>query len=126
MNRQRQSMIVVVLLGLSCLVQVAVIRRATAPGLDAVRFVDVARSIDRQGLLETVRTHRQQPLFPIWIWVVHEGLERTMGKFPSAWGTSAQVAAAVPLVLAVVPLYFLLLRLVGSAAAWPPGERSNV
>jgi hypothetical protein len=110
-------MIVVVLLALSCLVQVAVIRRATTPGLDAVRFVEVARSIDRQGLLESVRTHRQQPLFPMWIWVVHEGLQRTMGEFPSAWGTSAQVAAAVPLVLAVVPLYFLLLRLVGSAAA---------
>ena len=110
-------MIVAGLLGLSCLVQAVVIRRSTATGLDAVRFVGMARSIDQHGLLPAVRSERQQPLFPAWIWAVHAGLRRTMGEFPSAWAVSTQLAAAVPLVLTVVPLYFLLLRLVGSAAA---------
>ena len=117
MNRKRQLVIVGGLLCLSCLVQGVVILRATTTGLDAVRFVGIARSIDQQGLLQTVRTERQQPLFPAWVWVVHGGLQRTVGEFPSAWATSAQLAAAIPLVLAVVPLYFLLVRLVGGAAA---------
>jgi hypothetical protein len=117
MNGTRHLMMVIGLLGLSCLVQVAVIRRAATTGLDAVRLVAMARSFSEHGLLQTVRAHRQQPLFPAWVWLVHEGLERTVGEFPSVWATSAQVAAAVPLVLAVVPLYFLMLRLVGWAAA---------
>jgi 4-amino-4-deoxy-L-arabinose transferase-like glycosyltransferase len=117
MDRKRQLLIVVGLLGLSCLVQVAVIRRAATTGLDAVRFVDVARSMDREGLLQTVRCHREQPLFPAWIWVVHEGLRRALGEFASSWAVSAQLAAAAALVLAVVPLYFLLRRLVGHPAA---------
>jgi 4-amino-4-deoxy-L-arabinose transferase-like glycosyltransferase len=117
MDCKRHLLIVAGLLGLACLVQVVVIRRAATTGLDAVRFVQIARSIDRQGLLETVRAQREQPLFPAWIWVVHGGLQRTSGEFPSIWAVSAQLAAAVPLVLAVVPLYLLLLRLVGGAAA---------
>ena len=110
-------MVVAGLLGLSCLVQVAVVSRSTTTGLDAVRFVQVAQSIDQHGLLPTVRTQRQQPLFPVWVWAVHAGLQRTVGEFPSVWAVSAQLAAAIPLVLAVVPLYFLILRLVGGGAA---------
>jgi len=117
MNTRRHLLIVAGLLGLAGLVQVVVVRRAATTGLDAVRFVEIARSIDRQGLLETVRAEREQPLFPVWVWVVHEGLQRTSGEFPSIWALSAQLAAAVPLVLAVVPLYLLLRRLVGGAAA---------
>ena len=117
MNARRHLLIVAGLLGLAGLVQVLVIRRAATTGLDAVRFVEIARSIDRQGLLETVWADREQPLFPVWVWVVHGGLQRTRGEFPSIWAVSAQSAAAVPLVLAVVPLYLLLLRLVGGAAA---------
>jgi len=117
MNARRHLLIVAGLLGLAGLVQVVVIRRAATTGLDAVRFVEIARSIDRQGLLDAVWAEREQPLFPAWIWVVHGGLQQTSGEFPSIWALSAQLAAAVPLVLAVVPLYLLLLRLVGSPAA---------
>ena len=117
MDRRRHIAVVAGLLTLSCLVQVVLIRRATIPGLDAVRFVETARQIDTQGLLTTTRQYQEQPLFPAWVWLVHEGLERTRGQFRSSWATSVQLAAAIPLVLAVVPVYFLSLRLVGPRAA---------
>jgi len=117
MHHKRHILAVAVLLGLSCLVQVVVICRATVPALDAVRFAHIAQEIDRDGLLPTLRAERQQPLFPAWVWVVHQGLRHTAGGFPSIWATCVQLAAAIALVLAVVPLYFALLRLVGGAAA---------
>lgn len=117
MERRRHIAVVAGLLALSCLVQVALIRRATVPGLDAVRFVETARQIGRQGLLSTAQKQQEQPLFPAWMWVVHEVLERTSGQLRSSWAASAQLAAAIPLVLAVVPVYFLSLRLVGPRAA---------
>lgn len=117
MDRKRHIMVVATLLGLSCLVQTVVIRRATLPGLDAVRFVGIAQTIDRQGLLPSLRTEGEQPLFPVWVWIVHEAWQHVCGESETAWVNSVQVAAAIPLVLAIVPLYFLLLRLVGSAAA---------
>ncbi len=117
MSRKHHILILAGLLGLSCLVQAVVIRRATTTGLDAVRFAQIAQSIERQGLIPTLRTHGEQPLFPAWVWVVHRGLRRTVGEFPSIWAATTQLAAAVPLVLAVVPLYLLLLRLVSAGAA---------
>lgn len=116
MNRTRHLLIVAGLLGLCGLLQVVVIRRATTPALDAARFAEIARSIDREGFLHVAATQREQPLFPAWLGLVQEGLQRTTGEFPSARATSVQLAAAIPLVLAVVPLYLLLLRLVGPAA----------
>ena len=101
--------------------QVVVIRRATVPGLDAVRFVRIAQSIDRHGLLPTLRTEREQPLFPVWVWAVHCGVERVAGESADTWATAVQLAAAVSLVLTIVPLYFLVLRLAGRAAATAGG-----
>ncbi|OHB72054.1 MAG: hypothetical protein A2V70_05555 [Planctomycetes bacterium RBG_13_63_9] len=116
-SRRRHVPVLVGLLGLACLVQVVVIRRATVTALDAVRFVRIARAVDEQGLLPTIRAEREQPLFPVWVWVVHRSLRGTLGEFDSSWATSAQLAAAIAVVLAVVPVYLLVLRLVGSAAA---------
>jgi len=117
MDRKRHIAVVVGLVTLSCLVQVVLVRRATVPGLDAVRFVETAQRIDAQGLLTTIRHGREQPLFPAWVWLVHEGFERIAGELRSSWAASVQLAAAIPLVLAVVPIYFLSVRLVGPAAA---------
>jgi len=105
------------LLVLTCLVQAMLIRRATVPGLDAVRFVESAQRIDTDGLIHTAQHQQEQPLFATWLWLVHEGLERSVGPFRSSWAASAQLAAAIPLVLAIVPIYFLSIRLVGPAAA---------
>lgn len=116
-NRFRRVLTVLALLALSCLVQTAVIRRSSATGLDAVGFVRFAQQIDREGLLPTVRAQRQQPLFPVWVWAVHGVWVGFAGQSPWAWSASVQLAAAVPLVLAVVPVYFVMVRLAGGAAA---------
>ncbi|HUT92789.1 MAG TPA: hypothetical protein VMY37_25065 [Thermoguttaceae bacterium] len=117
MDRKRHIAIVAGLLALSCVVQLLLIRRATVPALDAVGFVEIARRIDAQGFPETIRHEREQPLFPAWVWLIHEGLQRAAGPSGASWATSVQLAAAIPLVLAVVPVYFLSLRLVGPAPA---------
>jgi len=117
MDRKRHIAIVAGLLALSCVVQLLLIRRATVPALDAVGFVEIAQRIDAQGFLATIRHEREQPLFPAWVWLVHEGLERTAGPARASWAASVQLAAAIPLVLAVVPVYFLSLGLVGPAPA---------
>jgi len=114
---KRNAAVVAVLLGLSGLVQAWLIHHAAVPGQDAVRFVRIAQKIDRQGLLPTLKNEGQQPLFPVTVWIVSRGLACTVGPSPSAWATSVQLAAAVPLVLAVVPVYFVALRLVGPRGA---------
>ena len=117
MDRKRHIAIVAGLLALSCVVQFLLIRAATVPALDAVGFVEIARRIDAQGFLATIRHEREPPLFPAWVWLVHEGLKRAAGPSRASWAASVQLAAAIPLVLAVVPVYFLSLRLVGPAPA---------
>ncbi len=112
MGRNRQIGIVAALLVLAAIVQAIVIERARVPSLDAVRFVGIAQAIDQQGLVETLRTEPQQPLFPVWVWTVHRASGGAM-----TWVTSVQLAAAIPVVLSIVPLYLLLMRLVGTAAA---------
>ena len=80
MTTKRHILIAVGLLGFSSLIQVAIVLRSTTTGLDAVSFVRMAQSIDQDGLLPTVRTHRQQPLFPAWLWVVHQAVRSTAGE----------------------------------------------
>jgi 4-amino-4-deoxy-L-arabinose transferase-like glycosyltransferase len=116
MTPKRHIAIAIALVCLSALVQAVVIHRAVVPSVDAVRFVETARAIDEQGILPVARTEHEQPLFPAWVWLVHEGVEHVAGEFPSAWALSAQLAAAVALVLTIVPVYFLSVRLFGPAA----------
>ena len=119
MPSKNQIAIVAGLMLLAAVVQVVTVRRATVTGLDAVRFVRSAKMIDQHGLVEALRGQREQPLFPVSVWTVHRGIEWTVGDFPSSWALSAQFAAAVALVLSVVPVYFLAKRLAGAtAAAW--------
>jgi len=113
----RHVLVVLGLLAVSGLVQLAVIARSTVPALDAVRFARYAQAIDREGLLPTLLQEHEQPLFPAWVWAVHRGAEDLVGRETVSWAGCVQVAAAVPLVLALVPLYFGLVRLVGRRAA---------
>jgi len=117
MGRKHHLLILAGLLALACVVQVAVTRRAVVTGLDAVRFVNIAQDIDRHGLPATIHTQPEQPLFPALVWVVHKGWRATIGQTRSAWVGSARLAAAAALVLAIIPLYLAMLRLVGPAAA---------
>jgi hypothetical protein len=104
------------LLALSIAVQTLIITRAAVPEMDTVRFVEEARRFDGQGFSAALRDGQDQPLFPLSVWLVHRLLLHAMGDFPAAWAISAQLAAAIPLVLAIVPVYFLSVRLLGTAA----------
>jgi hypothetical protein len=121
MDGKRHAMAVAALCCLGCLVQSLLICRATLPSLDAVHFVQLAQAIDQEGLLPALRAQRDQPLFPVWVWLVHASVERVAGDFRSAWAVSVQLAAAIPLVLLVVPVYFLSTRLWGPSAGWFAG-----
>ncbi|MFH1267226.1 MAG: hypothetical protein ABIK89_15970, partial [Planctomycetota bacterium] len=116
MDRKRQLAAVAGLVALSCLVQLVLIRRVPVPALDAVRFARTAQRIESGGLGETIRQGREEPLFAAWVWLVHKGVEEAGGQFRSSWAASVQLAAAIPLVLVVVPVYFVSVRLVGPAA----------
>jgi len=102
---------------LSLVVQSVILARGSVPGLDAVGFVRYAQTIDRQGLPVAVHAHWGQPLFPLWLWAVHAGFRAAGVDGAGHWALAAQVAAAVPLVLSVVPVFLLSRRLVGPRGA---------
>jgi hypothetical protein len=109
------------LIALGCLVQALVIGRAVATGLDTARFVARAQQIDTAGWIATVRGHQEPPLYWAEIWAVHKVLLGLGGNDPEIWARAAQYAAAIPLVLTVVPLFLLSRRLFGTAAAVAAG-----
>ena len=109
--------LVAALVGLSLFVQLWLVTRAALPALDAVGYVAVAQAIERDGLLATLRSEPEQPLFPLLVWCAHAIGTRCGAMDTSHWATSAQVAAAIPLLLAVVPVFYLLRRMVGRPAA---------
>lgn len=93
------------------------VSRAVLPAQDAVDFVSVAQRIDREGILPTVRAESVPPLFPAAVCAAHRMLTRLGLIDASDWGRAAQLAATIPLVLAVAPGYFFARRYVGSGAA---------
>lgn len=101
----RHLRIVTLLMAVSAAIQAVLIARAVVPALDAVRFAALARQIDTQGLVATARSQSEPPLFGVWVWVVHTGLVAVAGEFPASWALSTQLAAAIPLVLTLLPLY---------------------
>lgn len=102
---------------LSALVQFVLITRAPLPGLDAVRFTALARQIDELGLLAAMSGQVEQPIYPVWLWLVHRSLTALSGPSPSSWATAVCWAAGLPAALAVVPVYLAALRLVGPRKA---------
>lgn len=117
MTRRTQICFLSVVVGAACLMQAIAILRATVPALDAVRFVNSARSIDELGLLGFLDNQSEPPLFPLAIWGVHAVIVACAGEFREAWALSVQLAAALPLVLLPIPVYWLGKRLVGPYAA---------
>lgn len=102
---------------LSSLQQVRLIARAPLAAQDAVEFVSVAQRIEADGLAATIRREQVAPLFPATVCATHAVLESVGLIDSAAWGRAAQIAAAVPLVLAVVPVFLLARRLAGPEAA---------
>jgi len=108
--------IVASLLALSCLVQLFVLPRAAAPGLDAVRFAGVAQRIEQDGLWSTLIGQRKQPLFPVMVCLAHQALAKIIGEHPAIWNHSVVLAATLPLILAVVPVFLTSRRIFGPQA----------
>lgn len=117
MDRWRPIYVAVGLLALSSLVQSWCVGRSVVPALDAVRYVAEAERIERVGFRAALHDGMQRPLFPAAIALVHRTLQGGGYRGNDAWRWSAQLAAALPLVLSVVPVYGLTLLLVGRRAA---------
>ena len=117
MSRKAQVGFLLAMVAATCLVQAVVISRAAVPALDAVRFVNSARSIEHLGLLSFLRDRTEPPLFPVMIWGVHATLVALVGEFREAWALSVHLAAALPLIVLPVPVFCLSKRLVGPDAA---------
>lgn len=107
----------VLLLLLSSLQQAQLIARAPLAAQDTVEFVSVAQRIEADGLAATIRRERVAPLFPASVYATHSALTAAGLLEPTAWGRAAQIAAAVPLVLAVIPVFLLARKLAGPDAA---------
>jgi hypothetical protein len=117
MDYRRKTATVGGLVLLTCLVQVWMIERAVLPAQDSIRYLIVAQGIERDGLISTLRTQPEQPLFPAAAWLVHRLLASANVLGNNNWGLSLQLAAAIPLVISVIPVYLLFCRLHGERAA---------
>lgn len=113
----RHLVIVSALVILAAVVQAVVVGRAVVPALDSGRFLVTAQAIDRDGLVATLRNRAEQPMFSVAVWGVRRSLRAVWGDFPSLGAASVQLAAALPLVILAVPVYFLSLRMYGPRAA---------
>lgn len=117
MKTRRHLVNACLLLALSLVMQWVIVARSTVPAIDSIRYLSVAQSMDRHGLLATLRTQPEQPLYPALVWLFHGAMACFPPLAPHAWLTSLQWAAAIPLCLSVVPLYMLLTHLVPFRAA---------
>jgi 4-amino-4-deoxy-L-arabinose transferase-like glycosyltransferase len=117
MDPRRKTATVGGLVLLACLVQVWTIERAVVPAQDSVRYLIVAQGIERDGLVATLHSQPEQPLFPVLAWLVHRSLCGVNWVSGDNWAICLQLAAAIPLVLSVVPVYALFCRLHGERAA---------
>ncbi|HUY33016.1 MAG TPA: glycosyltransferase family 39 protein [Pirellulales bacterium] len=117
MDTKRKIAVAGALVALACVAQAWTIGRAVVPAQDSIRYLTVAQAMSRDGLAPTIRAQREQPLFPALVCLTHAALERAGLWADTRWATSLQLAAALPLVFAVVPVYLLFRRLVGARAA---------
>ena len=74
--------------------------------------------IERLGLTTALGADPEQPCYPFLIWSVWNALVGLGLLDRSAWATSAQIAAATPLALAVAPVYIFFRRWLGSTSAF--------
>ena len=121
MDYRRKIATVGGLLLLACLVQVWMIERAVVPAQDAVRYLIVAQGIERDGLVATLRSQPEQPLFPAFVWLVHRVVQGANWTRGDNWAICLQLAAAIPLILSLIPVHALFCRLHGDRAAWIGG-----
>jgi len=108
----RHVAVLIGLLSIAIVVQIFVVHRSVVPALDAVRFVETARAMAQHGVFTVASSLDEQPLFPAWVWLVKKCFGNSLD-----WAATVQLAATVPLVLTIIPIYFLTLRFLGAGAA---------
>jgi 4-amino-4-deoxy-L-arabinose transferase-like glycosyltransferase len=117
MDYRRKTATVGALALMACLVQAWTISRAVVPAQDCVRYLIVAQGFERDGFTATVRAQPEQPLYPALVWLVHRMLTDAGWITADNWAICLQVAAAIPLVLSVIPVYLLFCKLHGDRTA---------
>ncbi|MBL8828068.1 MAG: hypothetical protein JNM18_13905, partial [Planctomycetaceae bacterium] len=95
----------VALFALSTALQGWMIFHARLPAVDAVNFVAHAQLIERDGMWATLRTEPAPPLYPLAVLAVRGMVSAVGGEL--SWALSAQIAAAIPLVLCIVPVFLI-------------------
>jgi 4-amino-4-deoxy-L-arabinose transferase-like glycosyltransferase len=95
----------VVLVALSTALQTWVILHARLPAVDTVNFVAHAQLIERDGVIAALRADPSPPLYPLSMLTLRRVMQACDCQI--SWALTAQLAAAIPLVLCVVPVYWL-------------------
>ncbi len=109
---------------LSAVVQAVMTWRAAVPALDSIRSVAAAEALLRSPTLATFASEPEPPLFPVWLATIHRARWALSEQFqspPPNWGTSTQLAAILPLIVWVVPVYLLARCASGKRTAFLAG-----
>lgn len=93
--------IVLLVAAASGLVQSWLIAHATVPAADSIGFVSAAQSLERAGLLAGLHNDPSPPVYPMLVGAAHWALVHFGCAAATNWGLATQVAAAVPLALAM-------------------------
>jgi len=110
-----QAAVIVGLLATACVVQTWVVAHAPLTALDTVNFVGHAQLIERVGLSTAVREESAPPLYPLTILAARQVAE--LFDVEISWALAAQLAAAIPLVLCVLPVFALSRQVADQTAA---------
>jgi hypothetical protein len=111
------GVVVLTLVLLAAGLQLVVAAQAMAPAQDAARSVSFAQAINTSGLWATVTARDEAPAFPTLVWLAHRAATAVSGDRPALWAHCVQGAAMASVLLAVPPLFLLLRRAFGTAAA---------
>lgn len=103
------------LITLSATIQAWVIAHARVPALDAVNFVAHAQWIERDGVIAALSADPAPPLYPLSILAVRRAADACGCEL--TWGLAAQLAAAIPLVLCIVPVFALARQVTSNTRA---------
>jgi len=118
---RRHVYAIATLLLLATAVQTLVAWRAIVPAQDAVRFVALAQRIESGDAREVWR-ESGEAAFATLVAAIHrlkswEPWATATGMNDATWATCAQVAAAIPAVLLIVPVYVLFTLWLGRRSA---------
>ena len=111
LSRRRALGLLLAILVLALAIRASLVATATVTARDTATFVWHAQDLARAPL-ETLRTHDQHPLYPTLILAVHSVLRPVLpADKVAAWERSAQMAACLGGLAAVVALYVLTVQL---------------